>query len=72
MVLASTGFGKSTFQEFSNIYASGNKFDLVVKWVKVNLGTSIKKHGSISLAFFDGGRFLQCLIYISVVAILVT
>ena len=39
MTLAPTVFKKSTFQKMSNLTALGSKFDLDVKWVKVNLGS---------------------------------
>ena len=43
MTLASTVFKKSTFQKFTNLNALGGKFDLDVKKVKVNLGTSCEQ-----------------------------
>ena len=43
MTLASTVFKKSTFQKITNLNALGSKFDLDVKLVKVNLGTSFEQ-----------------------------
>ena len=37
MTLASTVFKKSTFRKISHLNALGSKFDLGVKYVKVNL-----------------------------------
>ena len=45
MTLASTVFKKSTFQKISNLNALGSNFDLEVKWVKVNLGSSYEQFG---------------------------
>ena len=43
MTKASTVFKKSTFQKFSHLNALGSKFDLDVKKVKVNLGSSFEQ-----------------------------
>ena len=43
MTLASTVFKKSTFQKNFHLNALGSKFDLDVKWVKVNLGSSFEQ-----------------------------
>ena len=43
MTLASTVFKKSTFQKNYHLNALGRKFDLDVKQVKVNLGSSFKQ-----------------------------
>ena len=43
MTWASTVFKKSTFQKITNLNALGRKFDLDVKKVKVNLGTSFEQ-----------------------------
>ena len=43
MTMASTVFKKSTFQKKSHLNALGSKFDLDVKWVKVNLGLSFEQ-----------------------------
>ena len=43
MTLASTVFKKSTFQEISHLNAIGSTFDLDVKKVKVNLGSSFEQ-----------------------------
>ena len=43
MTLASTVFKKSTFQKISLLNALGRKFDLYVKKVKVNLGSSFEQ-----------------------------
>ena len=43
MTLASTVFKKSTFQEIPLLNAIGSKFDLDVKEVKVNLGSSFEQ-----------------------------
>ena len=40
--LASTVLKKTTFQKFSHLNALGSKFDLDVKQVKVNLGSSFE------------------------------
>ena len=43
MTLASTVFKKSTFQKITNLNALGSKFDLDVKQVTVNQGTSFEQ-----------------------------
>ena len=43
MTLASTVFKKSSFQNVSSLNALGSKFDLDIKEVKVNLGSSFKQ-----------------------------
>ena len=43
MALASVVFKKSTFQKFPHLNALGSKFDLDVKYVKVNLGSSFEQ-----------------------------
>ena len=43
MTKASTVLKKSTFQKFSHLNALGSKFDLDVKKVKVNLGSSFEQ-----------------------------
>ena len=43
MTLASTVFKKSTFQKMSNLNALGSEFDLNVKKVKVNPGSSFEQ-----------------------------
>ena len=43
MTLASTVFKKSTFQSFFNLNALRSKFDLDVKLVKVNPGSSFEQ-----------------------------
>ena len=43
MTLASIVFKKSTFQKISHLNALGRKFDLDVKLVKVNLGSSFER-----------------------------
>ena len=43
MTLASTVFKKSTFQKKTNLNALESKFDLDVKLVKVNLGSSFEQ-----------------------------
>ena len=43
MTMASKVFKKSTFQKFTNLNALGGKFDLDVKLVKVNLGSSFEQ-----------------------------
>ena len=44
MTLASTVFRKSTFQMFQFLNALESKFDLDVKWVKGNPGSSFEKN----------------------------
>ena len=43
MTKASTVLKKSTFQKFSHLNALGSKFDLDIKYVKVNLGSSFEQ-----------------------------
>ena len=43
MTLASTVFKTSTFPKNSHLNALGSKFDLDVKYVKVNLGSSFEQ-----------------------------
>ena len=43
MTFASTVFKKSSLQKSSHLNALGNKFDLDLKQVKVNLGPSLKQ-----------------------------
>ena len=43
MTMASTVLKKSTFPKETNLNALGSKFDLHVKKVKVNLGSSFEK-----------------------------
>ena len=43
MTLASTVFKKSTFQKITHLNALGSKFDLDVKKVTVNLGSSFEQ-----------------------------
>ena len=43
MTLASTVLKKSTFQKVSHLNAIGSKFDLDLKKVKVNLGSSFEQ-----------------------------
>ena len=43
MTLASTVFKKSNFSKISHLNALGSQFDLDVKLVKVNLGSSFKQ-----------------------------
>ena len=44
MTKASTVFKKSTFQKFSHLNALRSNFDLEVKWVKANLGSSFEQN----------------------------
>ena len=43
MTLASTVFKKLTFQKNSHLNALGSKFDLDIKKVEVNLGSSFEQ-----------------------------
>ena len=43
MTLASTVFKKSTFKKITKLNALGSEFDLDVKKVKVNIGTSFEQ-----------------------------
>ena len=43
MTLALTVIKKSTFPKISHLNALGSKFDLDVKYVKVNLGSSFEQ-----------------------------